>query len=272
MSFRIVSDLGADIPLNLMDTNQLYVINQPVTLNDEEKIFEHGNAKDMQSFYNQLANAKTFRTRAMTYEELYKGIAPHAQSGDVLCFSFSARLSATGGQMQKVCNDLDGKPHNVKYFDTQTASLGQGIIVYLAIQCRNNGMSIEQTVDYLTKAMQRLRCYVLLDKDNNFFKGGRADGVAQKSSLYPLLYLPLGDLFKQVATFLTPQMALNFLRKKLTAQPLEMLFVGHGNNVAQAQQIVEEFGHGITSGCAYTNAVMGIHSGKDPIFVAYLTK
>ncbi len=272
MSFKIISDLGADIPLNLISSNDVVIINQSVELDGKDYVYKHGDSREMTEFYDSLENVQLCKTRAMNYDEIYAVVSKEAQENDVLCFSFSQRLSATGGQMQKVCEDLNGKPNEVRYCDTETASLGQGVLVYLAVKCREKGMTIEETVEYVNSAKPRLRCYLVLDKSNNFFKGGRAENVREAENGYAVLILPLKDLYKKVATFLTREMAVKFVLNKLAREETEILFVGHGNNVAEAEQFVKGYGKGLESGVTYANAVMGVHSGVNPLMIAYLVK
>ncbi len=272
MSFKIISDLGADIPLNLISSNDVVIINQSVELDGKECVYKHGDSTEMAEFYNDLENAQLCKTRAMNYDEIYAIVSKEAQKNDVLCFSFSQRLSATGGQMQKVCEDLNGKPNEVCYCDTETASLGQGVLVYIAVKCREQGLTLKKTVDYINAVKPRLRCYLVLDKCNNFFKGGRAENVNEAEKGYAVLILPLKNLYKKVANFLTREMAVKFVLNKLEREEAEILFVGHGNNIEEAERVVNACGKGLTSGCAYANAVMGVHSGVNPLMVAYLVK
>ena len=268
--FRIISDLGADIPMELQ-SETLTLINQSVTIDGQEKIYDLQSPEQMHQCFADIQNATTYATRAMTYQELFDTINNFAQiGGDILCFSFSQRLSGTGRQMQKVCQDLDGKYGKVVYYDTQTATVGQGVLVYYALQAQRAGKSIEQTVELLDKIKDNLHFYILLDKNNHFFKGGRCDGMSAQRQGYPMLYLPLGQLYHQVAEFFSRESGLAFVEKKLQANKNAVIFVGHGNNVELAKSLAERWQkYGKTATC-YANPVMGVHTGKDPILVAYL--
>ena len=268
--FKIISDLGADIPRSLK-TNDLTLINQAVKINGENKIYQLSSDEEMHQCFEDIENASTYATQAMGYQMLYDEIEGVAKNADVLCFSFSQKLSATGGQMQRACNDLNGKYGKVYYYDTQTATVGQGILVYYALLCSKNNKTIEETVALLDQLKEKLHFYVLLDKDNHFFRGGRCDDMQNKNCVYPLLYLPKGDFYKQVAEFLSPSAGLSFIEKKLQKASNSIIFIGHGNNVAQAQALAKKWQtYAPIVDVCYVNPVMGVHTGKDPILVAYL--
>ena len=268
--FRIVSDLGADIPREFKDDN-LVVINQSVSLGGEDRIFHLDSDLDMRKFFDEVAKVESYATRAMTYQEIYSVIYPLAKESDLLCLSFSQRLSASGSQMQKVCADLDGKYGRMVYYDTQTATVGQGVLVYYATRLLKKGKSIDETVAILDQIKNNLRFYVLLDRENHFFKGGRCDGLEREKRGYPLLYLPLGDLYRKVAEFFAPQVGLAFLEKKLQQRDNALIFLGHGNNHSLALSLKEKWkNYAPKISTCYINPVMGVHTGKDPLLVAYL--
>jgi fatty acid-binding protein DegV len=194
-----------------------------------------------------------------------------AKKSDVLCFSFSQKLSATGGQMERVCNDLNGKYGKVYYYNTETATVAQGILVYYALICCKNNKTIEETIFLLDNLKEKLHFYTLLDKDNHFFRGGRCDDLQYKNHIYPLLYLPKGNLYKQVAEFVSVEAGISFIEKKLQKTKNAIVFIGHGNNVDKAYALAKKWqSYAPIVDVCYANPVMGVHTGKNPILVAYL--
>jgi DegV family protein with EDD domain len=272
MNFRIVSDLGADIPNSLINS-QLTIINQKVWLNGQYQMFDLKKSQSMLDFYKQIRTATDYKTEAMHYEDVYPVIENEAMLGDVLCFSFSQRLSGTGVQIEKACLFLDGKYGKVKYFDTKTATLGQGIIVYHAILCRNEGMDIEQTIVVLNDLLPHLRFFLALDNNNNFIKGGRAGEqlVSNAHIYYPTLYLPIGDLYKKVGNFLSREIQIAFLINYINKYCNNILFIAHGSNIEEVESMTSYLNCNTYCDC-FANPVMGIHTGDNAILIAFLEK
>lgn len=268
--FKIISDLGADLPNSLKNENS-YIVNQTITLDGYERMYDLNDDKSMYLCFEEIERSSTFATKAMTYQFLYDTIYSQAKSSDLLCMSFSQRLSGTGMQMQKVCEELDGKFGKVKYFDTKTATVGQGILLYWATICQQSGKSMEQTIEVLDQLTAHLHLYVLLDINNHFFSGGRCQGRMQTLPTYPLLYLPISDLYRPVTEFFSYHSGINFLEKQLKKQNNAMITIGHGNNIQEANDLAARWQHyaPIVNAC-YINPVMGAHTGRSPILVAYL--
>ena len=64
---------------------------------------------------------------------------------------------------------------------------------------------------------------------------------------------------------------LAFLEKKLQQRDNALIFLGHGNNHSLALSLKEKWkNYAPQISTCYINPVMGVHTGKDPLLVAYL--
>lgn len=266
--FKIISDIGADIPKELKE--DIIIIGQEVSIDGKDVVV--GSTDDaLISFYQHINNAKTLATRSLKSEEILSQI-DELKGSDLLCFSFSQRLSATGSQMEKACTFLENTRH-IRYYDTQTATVAQGILIYIATILRKEGKSIEQTIEYLDSVKDKLSFYVILDKSSRFLSGGRAESLDENSLYYPVLRLPLGDLYKCIGYALTKEEGISFVERKIKKKPLEILFIGHGSNVNEALELQSRWSaYANTVGTCFANPVMGVHTGDNAILVAFLEK
>lgn len=266
--FRIISDIGADIPVELKTS--MTIINQEVTI-DEESVFVGNDEHSMMVFYKRIDAASTYATRALRIDEISSVLEMEQGKGDILCFSFSQRLSATGSQMEKACSLLDGKPNRIVYYDTRTATIGQGIMIYLAQCCNKQGLNIDQTVAYLRKMETRLSFYVILDKSSHFFSGGRAANLNNESLYYPILRLPLGELYQCAGYALSKRDAVKYVVNKIRKKNIDVIFIGHGSNKEEALCLRDEMaGSAKTIGVCYANPVMGVHTGDNALLISFL--
>ncbi|MBY5034423.1 DegV family protein [Streptococcus gallolyticus] len=93
----------------------------------------------------------------------------------ILYLAFSSGLSGTY-QSALIARDmiLEDYPEAViEVFDTRAATLGQGLLVMKAVEARSQGMSLEETVNYLTELAPRVRSYVMVDDLQHLVRGGR---------------------------------------------------------------------------------------------------
>ena len=102
--FRIISDIGADIPAELKSS--MTIVNQDVNIDGENVIID-SDERSIVEFYKRIDVARTYATRALRLDEIVVVLEREQGKGDILCFSFSQRLSATGAQMEKACNMID---------------------------------------------------------------------------------------------------------------------------------------------------------------------
>lgn len=268
--FRIISDIGADIPAELKSS--MIIINQDVTI-DEESVVVDNDESSMVDFYKRIDVANTYATRALRLDEIITLLEREQGKGDILCFSFSQRLSATGSQMEKACNLINGKPNRIVYYDTRTATIGQGIMIYLAQLCNEQGLSIDQTVDYLRKMETKLSFYVILDKSSHFFSGGRAANLSNESLYYPILRLPLGNLYQCTGYALSKRDAVKYVVQKIRKKTIDIIFIGHGSNKQEALHLKNELAcYANTIGICYANPVMGVHTGDNALLISFLEK
>lgn len=268
--FKIISDIGADIPLELRSS--MTIINQDVTIDGESLVVEPDDTSLM-NFYKRIDSATTYATRALRSEEIESVLKREQGEDDILCFSFSQRLSATGAQMEKACRELDGKPNRIVYYDTHTATIGQGIIIYFAMRCRENGFSIDETTEHLRKIEEKLSLYVILDKSTHFFSGGRSANLKNESLYYPVLRLPLGDLYQCTGYALSKSAAVRYVIQKIKKSAAEIVFIGHGSNKQEAFRLREVLSfYADIIGVCFANPVMGVHTGDNALLVAFLTK
>lgn len=268
--FRIISDIGADIPAELKSS--MTIIDQDVTI-DDECVLVGKDERSIVDFYKRIDAAKTYATRALRQDEIIDVLKKEQGKGDIMCFSFSQRLSATGSQMEKACNLMNGKPNRIVYYDTLTATIGQGLIIYLAQCCNEQGMTIDQTVTYLKNAETKLSFYVILDKSSHFFSGGRAANLNNESLYYPVLSLPLGNLYQCMGYTLSKQDAIKYIVQKIRNKCIDVMFIGHGSNKQEAFRLKEEFaGYADTIGACYANPVMGVHTGDNALLISFLEK
>ncbi len=266
--FKIISDIGADIPDELKD--EIIVIGQDVSI-DGNNVVVGSDEKSLLSFYKSIGLAKTYATRALKAEEIIPIIKKESLDSEILCFSFSQRLSATGSQMEKACLLLDEKRERILYYDTETATIAQGLLIYIATLCRKNGLSIKETIQHLDNIKNKLSFYVILDKSSHFFSGGRASNLEKESLYYPILRLSLGDLYKCIGYTLSKGDAISFVEKKLQKHRQEIIFIGHGSNEEEALDLKTRWRcYSNTIGCCYANPVMGVHTGDNALLIAFL--
>ena len=148
--FVILTDSSADLSADMVRDLGVQVL--PLSFEMDEKIYHNypdNREMDPHQFYELLRNGHTATTSAVNVAQYTELIEPLLQAGqDILILAFSSGLSTTFSSSAIAVDELREKYPERKVYtvDTLCASLGQGMLVWLAVQEQRKGRSIEQTV------------------------------------------------------------------------------------------------------------------------------
>ena len=151
---------------------------------------------DKKELYAELRAKKSATTSAINYEAALEAIGAEVGAGnDVLYIGFSSGLSSTASTGILVCKELSEQYPDRKVYgvDSLCASLGEGLLVYLAAKKRDSGASIEEVRDYVEDTKLHL-CHWFTVDDLFFLKrGGRVSAatavVGSMLSIKPVMHV-----------------------------------------------------------------------------------
>ena len=138
--------------------------------------------EDYVEFYRTLENGGFSRTSMLNYESHYQHFLKMAKAGvkDVVHFTISSGLSPTVTVANKAAAAVkeDYPDFNVYAVDPLTATVGQGMLVEVAREGRDKGMTAQETYDYVTSLRLNLQHCIVPDNLNYLKKGGRVSSVS----------------------------------------------------------------------------------------------
>jgi DegV family protein with EDD domain len=179
--YIIVTDATCDLPEQIVKDLNIVVL--PMEFIMDNKIFTHyPDAREMSfnNFYNNLkmgSKATTTQINYNTYKSIFSRILSDGK--DILYISFSSGLSGTYNGSRIVINELfDEFPHNKIYcVDSLSASIGEGLLVYLAALMRQNGLSIDELTQWVENKRFEICHWFAVDDLEHLKSGGRINGV-----------------------------------------------------------------------------------------------
>lgn len=197
MSFTIITDTSANLPTPLLAANHISVIPFHYSINGEETCCLDTEAFDGPAYYAAIRAGAKVTTSQITPQAFVDHVGPLLAKGEeVLFVSMSSGISgsyqsAVIGADQLAEEYPQGK---LRLVDTLAASLGEGIAVLNAIRCREQGMTLDETADYLLSHRKNIAQLVLLDDLMYLRRGGRlAGGVAIVGTLLGIKPLLKGN-------------------------------------------------------------------------------
>ena len=159
----MAEELGVEVlPLSFMVKGQTY------------RNYPDNREMDPGAFYAMLRAGEMATTAAVNVADYTSVLEPLLEQGkDVLVLAFSSGLSATYQSSVIAVEELRARFPERKIFtvDTLCASLGQGLLVYLAAKKQQAGASIEEVRDWAEENKLHL-CHWFTVDDLHFLKRG----------------------------------------------------------------------------------------------------
>ena len=167
MSFWIVTDAACDLPASyLKDKKELTVIPTVYRIEGKEYTDKPGDEAAVGRFYDMLREGKVATTSQITpveYQRVFRELVKEKR--EVLCVTFSSGLSGTyqSAMLAKsfIEDEIPGAKINV--VDSLCASLGEGLLVHYVLQKREEGLSVDETAEWVISNRQRLNHWFTVD-------------------------------------------------------------------------------------------------------------
>ena len=281
--FVIVTDSSADLPASLVQDMGVEVL--PLSFTVQGKTYHNypdDREMDPKVFYKMLRDGEMATTSAVNVAEYTAMLEPLLQAGkDVLVLAFSSGLSTTYQSSVIAVNDLIERYPDRKLLtvDTLCASMGQGLLVWLAVQEQRKGKTMEEVRDWVEENKLHL-CHWFTVDDLHFLKrGGRISAatavVGTMLSIKPVLHVDdEGHLISMgKARGRTGSLTALVDHMEQTVTDVDTVFISHGDCLADAEKVPDDvkkrFG---TQNVVINNIgpVIGAHSGPGTVALFFL--
>ena len=282
--FVILTDSSADLGPDLIDQYGIQVLPLSFTIRGlTYQDFPDHRDMDPRVFYDLLRKEEVATTAADNVAQYIQALEPLLQEGhDVLILAFSSGLSMTYNASTMAVEELRDKYPDRKLYtvDTLCASLGQGLLVWMAAREREKGKSIEEVRDWVVSHKLNI-CHQFTVDDLHFLKrGGRISAttavVGSMLQIKPVLHVDNDGHLVNIGKARGRHGSLKALvdRMEQTAiDPREQtVFISHGDCLEDAelvaQMVKDRFGVQNVY-INYVGPVIGAHSGPGTLALFY---
>ncbi len=281
-NYVIYTDSSADLSLEMSQKLGIRTIQLDVIMEGESA--KPNDQVDIKEFYAKLRTKKTATTSAVGIEKFLKAFEGAIKEGlDVLYLGFSSGLSGTFNASHVAMQELKEKyPDNKLYaVDTLCASMGEGLLVYLACRLKENGADIETVKTYVENNKLNL-CHWFTVDDLFFLKrGGRVSAatavVGSLLSIKPVMHVDNAGKLINVAKARGRKAAIDMMFEKTKTTYIpdknDVIFISHGDCIEDAQYLANRIRNelGIKQiEINYVGPVIGAHSGPGTLAVFFL--
>ena len=179
MAVRIVTDSSADIPPEL--SKELGISIVPLYVRFGNETFKDGVDISNTEFYERLVNGSAFpntiQPSPMDFKQTYDNLAKDADG--IVSIHISEKFSGTC-QSARQARDMMGGSCPVEIIDSESITIGLGMICLAAARAAKAGANLKETVKIVQEAIPEIHFLVLFDTLKYLAKGGR---IGQAKSL-----------------------------------------------------------------------------------------
>ena len=282
-NFKIYTDSACDIkPQVLAEWGIGY---ESLTFRFDDSEVEYSN-NDMgtDEFYNKMRAGGVAKTAAVNVDTFAAAFEAELAAGnDVLYIGFSSGLSTTYNSARLAADQLrDRYPERkIIAIDTLAASAGLGLVVYLALEKKKNGATIEEVAAYVEDIKLNICQWFTVDDLVYLKRGGRisptAAFVGNVLGIKPVLHVDNEGHLINIAKVRGRKTSVAALAEKygaLAKEPgADTVFISHGDcmkDVEELKSILKnKYGatvHHVTD----VGPVIGAHSGPGTLALFFV--
>lgn len=279
--YLIITDSSADLTPEMSAALGIHTVQLEVLVEGEPA--KTNDAVDIQAIYRQFRakkNATTSAANIETFLELFGKLLK--EDVDLLYLGFSSGLSSTFSSGRVAMQELAEQYPDRKLYavDTLCASMGQGLLVYLAAKMKQGGADIDTVRDWVED--NKLNLVHWFTVDDLFFlkRGGRVSAatavVGSLLAIKPVMHVDNAGKLIKVTTARGRRTSIDALFNKMKETMLDTnktVFISHGDCIDDAEYLASKVRNelGISDvQINYVGPVIGAHSGPGTLALFFL--
>lgn len=282
--YVIFTDSACDIKPELLAEWGVPYRSLTFRFDGEEKEYSNDDMS-VKEFYDKMRAGGVAKTAAVTPEAFAEMFEEEAlkQGKDVLYIGFSSGLSTTYNSGRIAALELKEKYPEAKIIvvDTLAASTGEGLMLYLTVQEKKKGATIEEAEAFVRDLIGRMGIWFTVDDLVYLKRGGRvsptAAFVGNLLGIKPVLYMDNEGHLIPVSKVRGRRTSIVAMVDKYTEKAVDKengtVFISHGDCLADAQQLADilKERHGVeVKIITDVGPVIGAHSGPGTIALFFV--
>lgn len=283
--YVIMTDSCCDLTDQMARDLELEVL--PLTMHMDGQDYPNdlaGTAISNQEFYKRIRAGKLSTTSAVNVGQFQDAMRQVLEGGrDIVCVCFSSALSTTYQSAVIAAEDLRAEfpEAEIHVVDSLSASLGQGLLLYLAVEQKRKGLTAAELAKWVEDNRLTV-CHWFTVDDLNFLKrGGRVSAttalLGTMLSIKPIMHTSDEGKLVPVSKARGRKAAIAALLDKIEALGIhpekQTMFICHADceedAKAVAQTIQDRFGTP-TVHINYIGPVIGSHTGPNTMGIFFV--
>lgn len=284
-NYVVLTDSCCDLSAEMVAQLELSVLPLSFVMEGKE-YFNYPDNRDIApgDFYSRLRGGALGTTSAINVAVFTEKMTALVEQGnDVLCIAFSSGLSTTYQSACIAAKDvMNAHPDSkVLVCDSRAASMGQGLLVYLAVQEKRKGRSLEEVRDFVEERKNHIDHWFTVDDLNHLKRGGRVSAAAAllgtMLQMKPVLHVDDEGHLIPVSKVRGRKASIKALLDKMDelVEDPSVVFISHGDCEEDAKGLAEMIKAKYTVDMLvinYVGPVIGNHSGPGTLALFFQGK
>ena len=284
--YVIMTDSCCDLTDHMAKELELTVV--PLTVHIDGHDYPNlldGSAISFEDFYGKIRSGVLATTSAANVGQFQEAMRPILAEGkDIVSINFSSALSTTYQSACIAAQDMKEEfpDANIYVVDSLSASLGQGLLLYLTVQKKREGLSAQELVQWVEDNKLHIDHWFTVDDLNYLKMGGRVSAttafLGTMLSIKPVMHtsdegklIPMSKARGRKASIAA---LVDRMEKTGIDIASQTVFISHGDCEDEANalaDIIKAEIPGIAGVLVtYVGPVIGSHSGPGTLAIFFL--
>lgn len=248
-AYTIMTDSTVDLPKEYL-TKELEVPYIPLTYILDGVTYEDMNGLSGHEFFEKIRSGSMPTTSQITPEQAKEAIRPYLEEGkDVLYIAFSSGLSGTYNSVQIAAKELEEAypARRVIVVDSLCACMGEGLLVYKAVQMKRAGKELEEVARWVEENKLHICHDVTIDDLFHLHRGGRMSKASAvlgtMVQIKPIIHMDNNGELKVIGKERGRKKALNYIVDMAAEQSKgwenDIVMITHGDCEEDARYVAE---------------------------------
>ena len=280
--FVIVSDSTVDLPKEYLQSKQVPIISLSYIM--DGVTYEEMDGLSHKEFFEKLRAGSLPTTSQINPEQAREALEPFAKEGkDILYIGFSSGLSGSYNSVRMAAEDLKEEypDINIIAIDSLCACMGEGLLLYKALELKEHGMSMEEIAKWVEANKLHICHNVTVDDLNHLHRGGRISKttavVGSMIKIKPIIHMSdegkLVVIGKERGRKKSLVSIVDRMEKQMQGYDNDIVMITHGDCIDDAEfvkkQVEERFGiHNVMINGI--GSVIGSHTGAGVVAVFFM--
>ena len=192
--FLISTDTTADLPASYVKENNIDI--HTLFYAFGEVIYGTDNIMPEKEFFDRMRNGDMPTTMACNPQDCKTIFEKRVNEGfDILHIAFSSALSSSYNNACIAANEVmeEHPGARIVVVDSLAASMGEGLIVYKAVEMKKSGKSMDEIIDFVNNHKLNVVHNFTVDDLNHLYRGGRVSKttaiIGTLANIKPILHV-----------------------------------------------------------------------------------